>query len=339
MSKWTKVLTLMLVCVFTLGLVVGCGGNQSKDGEQSENPADSEQSSFKVALITEGAVNDGGWNALALKSLKAIEEQYGAETAYTEKVQRAQMEQVMRTYARQGFDVIFGHGFQFSEPMETVAKEFPEITFIPVNGYTMGDNLFSTNFKFGELGYFTGMTAGLMTKSNKVGVVAAMEAPTVTADVDTFKEGVKKVNDQAEVLVSYVGSWEDIPKAKEAAQAQLSKGADVILVMGNSFSIGVFQAAEAAGAYSIGWVDDQSSMSKSVITCGLQDVSSLYLQMAGLAKEGKLEAGQIYNFGMKDNKSQNLSPFSDAVPKEVQDQVMKEMQDYLDGKLNLDLKY
>lgn len=339
MRIWHKVLAVMVVVVFTMGLVVGCG-SKAETGQKNEGTATGQETKFKVALLTEGAVNDGGWNAGALKSLKMIEEQLGAEIAYTEKVPRAQQEQVLRTYARQGFNVIFGHGFQFSEPMQTVAKEFPEVTFIPVNGYVNGDNLFSTNFKFGELGYFTGMTAGLMTKSNKIGVVAAMDAPTVNADIDTFKEGVKKVNEQAEVIVSYVGSWEDIPKAKEAARAQLSKNVDVVLVIGNAFSIGVFQAAQDAGAYAIGWVDDQSSMAPdTVITSGMQDVSSLYLQMAQLAKDGKLEPGKTYTFGMKDNNAQSLAPFSSKVPKEVQDQVLQAIQDYKDGKLVLNLKY
>jgi basic membrane protein A len=339
--NWKKLLAVMLLGVFTLGFVVGCGGSNSgeQNGEQSEQPAgEGGDEPLKVALLTEGAVNDGGWNASALRSLNAIEEQFGAEIAYTEKVERAQMEQVLRTYARQGFDVIFGHGFQFSEPIETVAKEFPETKFIAVNGYVSGDNYYSTNFKFGELGYFTGMTAGLMTKSNVVGMVAAVESPTVTADVDTFIQCAKEVNPDVEVLVSYVGSWEDIPKAKESAQAQLSKNADVILVMGNSFSIGVFQACEDAGAYSIGWVDDQSSMSDTVITCGLQDVGTVYLEMVRMAKEGTLES-KVYNFGMNDNNAQSLSPFSDDVPQEVQDQVNQAVQDYLDGNLTLDLKY
>jgi basic membrane protein A len=331
-----KILAVMLLGIFTLGFVVGCGGNNS--GGESTGDAGGDKP-LKVALLTQGAVNDGGWNSLALKSLQAIEEEFGAEIAYTEKVERAQMEQVLRTYARQGFDVIFGHSYSFSEPIETVAPEFPDITFIVINGYVNGDNYFSTNFKFGEGGYFTGMTAGLMTKTNVIGVIAPEESPTVVADVDTFIQGAEEVNPDVEVLISYTGSWEDIPKAKEAAEAQLAENVDVVLVMGNSFSIGVFQAAEKAGIYSIGWVDDQRSMSDSVITCGLQDVSSVYLQMVEMKQEGTLEGGKTYSFGMADNAAQGIAPFSDDVPQEVQDQVNQAIQDYLDGTLILDLKY
>lgn len=333
MFTWKKMMAVLVVSVLMVGMFAGC----SSDAASSDEDA-ADVDVFKVALVAEGAVNDGGWNALALSSLKQIESELGAEIAYSEKVQRAQMEEVLRTYAREGYDIIYGHGFQFSEPMETVSKEFPEVTFIPVNGYVSGENLFSTNFRFGELGYFTGLTAGQITESNTVGVVAAMEAPTVVADVDTFIQGVKEVNPDAEVMVSYIGSWEDIPKAKESSQAQIDKGADVVLVMGNSFSIGVFQACEDAGAYSIGWVDDQSSMSESVVTCGLQNISQLYLQMAKNAMEGTLDSSVAYNFGMADG-AQSLSPFSAAIPTEVQDSVNQAIQDYLDGSLTLELLY
>ena len=222
--------------------------------------------------------------------------------------------------------------------MKKVAPDYPKTTFIVVNGGVTGANLVSTNFKFGELGYFTGMTAGLMSKSGKIGVVGPMDAPPVVADVDTFKLGVKAVNPNADVKVSYIGSWDDLQKAREAANAQLSQGVDVILNMGNGFSVAVFDAAKQKGAYAIGWVDDQSAMSPDVVlTSGMQGVPQLYFSLAKLAKEGGLK-GQVYNFGMKDG-AQKVASFGKMVPQATQDKVNAAIKDYLDGKLKLDLKY
>lgn len=294
---------------------------------------------IKVAMLATGAVNDGGWNQGAYMALKDIQTTFGAEINYTENISDQQMQQVLRTYASQGYNLIFGHGYQFADPMKTVAPEFPDTDFIVVNGSVSDTNVFSTNFKFGELGYFTGMTAGLMTKTNQIGMVVATDAPTNMADVDTFKLGVAAVNPGATVSVTIIGSWNDIPKAKEAANALLSSKCDVLVSQGNGFSIGVFQAAEAAGAHSIGWSDDQGGMSPSVITSGVQDIKALYLQMTDKYIKKELDPTATYTFGMKDNDAQKLGVFNDKVPQSVQDTVNQAIADYKSGKLTLDLKF
>lgn len=337
-----KGLALVVVALLTLALVAGCGSKPATDpGKQGNSSSTGNSSSgngdFKVALVCPGAVNDGGWNASALQGLNDIQSKLGAKVAYTEKVTPANYAQVIRTYARQGYNLIFGHGYEFDEAMKTVAPEFPNTKFVVINGSVTGPNLASTNFKFGELGYFTGMTAGMITKSNKVGVVAPEASPTVTADIDTFKEGVAKVNPKATVSVSYTGSWEDIPKAKEAAKALLSQGDDVLLVMGNSFSIGVFQACKDAKAKAIGWVSDQNSMApETIVTSGLQSVETLYVDMAQMVKDGKFE-GKNNIFGMKEN-AQSLAPFKN-VPQDVVDKVQSAVKDYLAGKLSIKTMY
>lgn len=332
-------------------LLAGCGGSAAPAPAASPAPAPAQSgaapapaptqgggSTFKVAFVAEGPVNDGGWTASALRALDEIKSKLGAETAYSEKVSQADQEQVIRTYGKQGFNVVFGHGFQYAEVMKKVAPDYPKTTFVVVNGDVTGPNLVSTNFKFGELGYFVGMTAGLMTKSNKVGVIGPMDAPPVVADVDTFKQGVQAVNPKAEVKVSYVGSWDDMQKAREAANAQLSQGIDVILNMGNGFSVAVFEACKQKNAYAIGWVDDQASMAPDVVlTSGIQAVPALYMQLAKMVKDGSIQ-GKIYNFGMKDG-AQKVAPFGKMVPQDVQTKVNTAVSDYLSGKLQLSLKY
>ncbi|MGI9952640.1 BMP family protein [Moorellaceae bacterium AZ2] len=336
-----RLLGVACTAMLVLALLVGCGSKPTGEAKGTGNAPTAgdtnQKSEFKVALVAPGAVNDGGWNASALRGLNDIQAKLGAKIAFTEKVAPADFAQVIRTYARQGYNLIFGHGFQFDEAMKTVAPEFPETQFVVVNGSVTGPNLASTNFKFGELGYFTGMTAGLITKTGKIGIVAPMAAPTVTADIDTFKEGVAKVNPEASVAVTYVGSWEDIPKAKEAAKALLSEGNDVLLVMGNSFSIGVFQACKDANAKAIGWVSDQNFMApETIVTSGLQSVEALYLKVAEIAQKGKLEP-KNYVFGMKDG-AQALAPFKN-VPQDVVDKVQSAIDDYLAGKFSIKTMY
>ncbi|MCL5676647.1 MAG: BMP family protein [Firmicutes bacterium] len=345
-----KVVAALVLFSLLMAALAGCGSADKKNQSSSNSGSASSSGSsgggggdgakkLKVAFVAEGTVNDGGWTASALEGLNEIKKKLGAETAYSDQVSVAQQEQVIRTYAKNGYDLIYGHGFQYNEVFKKVAADYPNTTFIVVNGNVTGPNLDSTNFRFGELGYFTGLTAGYMTKSNTVGVIGTVEAPAVVADVDTFKQGVLKANPRAQVQVTYVGSWDDLQKGTEAAKALLSKGADVLLNLGNAFSVGVFGAAKEKRAYTIGWVTDQMSMSpETVLTSGMQDVPTLYVKLAMLKKDGKLE-GKVYNFGMKDG-AQALAPFNDKlVPKDVQEKVNAAIKDYKDGKLQLDLKF
>lgn len=241
-----KLVTLLLAGAMLTALAA-CGGPAS-GGKSTAPPAGSaapatggakNAADVKVALVCGGAINDGGWNAAANEGLERIKSELGCQTAVTEKVSVAEMPQVLRTYARQGFTLVFGHGSEFGEPMSTVAPEFPDTTFIAVNASVTGDNLSGTVFKFGECGYFCGMAAALVSETGKIGIIPPDDAPNNKADMDTYELGAKAVNPDIEVFSAYTGSWTDLPKAKEAADSLISKGCDVLLSMGDAYSVGV----------------------------------------------------------------------------------------------------
>jgi transcriptional activator of comK gene/basic membrane protein A len=107
--------------------------------------------------------------------------------------------------------------------------------------------------------------------------------------------------------------------------------------MGNSFSIGVFQACKDANAKAIGWVSDQNFMAPDVvITSGLQSVQTVYLKMAEMVKNGNFE-GTNTVFGMKED-AQAVAPFKN-VPQDVADKVQSAVEDYLAGKLSIKTMY
>ena len=100
-----KKMTLSLfICLLTVAVFAG---------GQSE---DSAEDTLKIACMLPGPANDGGWNTLMYNSLKHQESVYGAEIAYTERTPASDYEEIYRGYAEAGFDIIFGHGFEFGEP-------------------------------------------------------------------------------------------------------------------------------------------------------------------------------------------------------------------------------
>lgn len=290
---------------------------------------------MRVAMVTSGPTNDHGWHQNALEGLQSIEKELGYEIAYSESVESAQQQNTLRQYAQQGYDLIYCHGYEWGEALKAVAPDFPNVMFVQINATTEGANIVGTNFKFGELGYFAGMAAGMMTENNKIGIVAAQDAPQVTADSDTIKLGALAVNPDADVNVSFVGSWDDVVKGQQVTQAQIDRGVDVLLIIGDAFAPPAIELARSKGIKVIGgWSGDAHDLAPdTVITSAVQDVPGVYLSIARQFGAGTLKGGTSFVSGFAEE-TQKMGVWGDFVPAEVKDTVNQAIADYLDGKLD-----
>ena len=240
---------------------------------------------------------------------------------------------------KQGYNLVFAHGYEWGDSLTSVAQDFPNIMFAQINSTTKGTNIVGTSFKYGELGYFTGMAAGLMTKNNKIGVVAAQDAPQVTADTDTMKTGALSVNPKADVDVSFVGSWDDVVKGQEVVQAQIDRGVDILIIMGNAFTPPAIKLAKARGIKVIaGWTIEAHSLGPdTVITSGIQDIPSVYLKVAQQYQDGTLKGNTTNVYGFKEH-AQYLGKWGDFVPSSVKQKVQRAIDAYLAGTLDIGVK-
>lgn len=321
-----------------LGLY-GCGGAPGNGA----NDAGVEAGTVKVAVVTSGPTNDRGWNADALAGAERVKHTFGWDLGVSENISQADQGNVLRQYAQQDYRLIFAHGYEWGDALSSVAPDFPAVRFVQINSTVIGSgpalaNLSGTKFLYGELGYFTGMAAGLMSRSGKIGVIAAQEAPQVTADTETFRKGVAATNRGAGVSVAFVGSWNDIVKGQQVAQAQIDRGVDVLAVIGNAFAPVVMKQAKAQGVMVIaGWPTDVYSLDPdAVITSAVQDVPRMYLQVAGLFKDSKLQGNHEYVFGFKEG-VQRLGKWGNKVPPQVRHAVDAAIDDYHAGKLSIPL--
>jgi basic membrane protein A len=314
-------------------ILAACGSQGAANGGSSTGSGSGQQ--VKVAMVTSGPVNDKSWNEDGLKGVQAIKQQLSWPYAYSENVSQAEQANVLRQYGRQGYNLIFAHGFEYADAIKTVAPEFPNSHFILINGPGTPPNITGTEFRFGELGYFTGMAAGLMSKKGKIGIVAAVQAPQVTADVNTFEKGVASVNPNASVSVAYVGSYDDVVKGQQVTQAQLDRGSDVLCIMGNAFDGPAIQLAKQRGALVVaGWSTDAYDLAPdTIITSGVQEVPGLYVQIAKLYKDKQLTKS-LYTFGFKEG-VQHLGKWGNEVPQDVRTKVEAAVQQYLAGKLDI----
>ncbi len=221
---------------------------------------------FKIAAIFQTAIEEPWDGVIHQACLKIQKEMGNIEYEFTEKIAAADFEKVLREYAERGFDLIVGDAFLAGEePARRIAKDYPEIAFAfgsefgPVEpNFSVFDNWIH------EPSYLCGVIAGRLTKSNVLGVVAAIPIGEVNRLVNAFKAGALKVNPKVKVKISYIGGWFDPPKAKEAAIAQIEAGADLIFAE----RFGVFEAAKEKGVLAFGNMSDQNEMAPAVVITG-----------------------------------------------------------------------
>ena len=225
---------------------------------------------FKVALLLPASITDGGWNAFAYDGLKAIEKELGAEISHVESRTSTDQEAHFRDYAMDGYQLIFGHGFEYQESAKQVAPDFPETVFITSTGNTVTDNISPIVFAIEEPVYLLGVIAGSMTQTNKIGIVGGQNISAINSIFTAFEQGAKSVNPDVVVRRAYVGNWSDIGKGKELALAHINEGSDFLFPVADVAGLGVFQAVETAQAegktvYAFGVYRDQSELSPTTI--------------------------------------------------------------------------
>jgi basic membrane protein A len=292
----------------------------------------SEAAPLKAALVLSGPINDGGWNTSAYDGLQLLKSKLGFEIAYSEQVAQADQVNTLRNYAKKGYDIVIGHGFEYGEPLKQVAAEYPSIKFYQVGGNAQAANLGSGSFTLGELSYLTGKLAAKFTKTNKIGFVGAMSIPTILAEVNQMRDTIKHFNPAASFTVSYTGSWDDVVKGKEVAMAQISSGVDVIVAIGDACDTGVIQASKEKGTHVIGWSGDFNSMAPEVVlTSGIQSVPELILSQGNLIKAGTWKSG-FKNWGIEEG-VEYLGKWSPTVPATLKKEIMADEAAIKSGKL------
>jgi len=281
------------------------------------------QEKVKAAFVYVSPVGDAGWTTAHDRARKATEQELRGffTSAYSESVpEGAQAEQVIERYARQGHNLIFTTSFGHMDPTVNVAKKFPNIVFMHCSGFKTLPNLGTYFGRMYQARYLSGIAAGKMTKTNTIGFVAAHPIPEVIRGINAFTLGVRSANPQAKVNVVWTQSWYDPPKEREAAEALLDKGADVIAQ--HQDTPAAQQAAEKRGKWSVGYNTDMRAFApKAHLTAPIWRWEKIYIPIVKQVKDGTWKSEQLWpglETGVID-----LAPFNEAVPADAKAQVEK----------------
>ena len=260
-----KIIALILTLVLALTCLASCA---KKEPAQS-----AETKKLKVALVLPGKKDDVSFNQAMYRGAMELAEK-NPDTIELKVVEGmynvADIDPTLRDYAGDGYDVVIGHGYQFSEPVNTVAQQYPDTCFLLGCGVGYQKNSACYDVQLEAGGYLMGVIAALTTQSDKIGVIGGGEGSEITRGHEGFKAGAKSINPDISIQEVYTGDWNDTTGAYEAAIGMYDSGVDVIWHSGDGIGLGVVQAAEEKDMYVLGNVEDQKTLAPNNVLSGLQ---------------------------------------------------------------------
>lgn len=273
---------------------IACGCGAPPDGRRSANGEPGGDSLPAVALLTSGPVSDAGWHAGAYEGLQRIGDSLGWRTSHQQTRTPADFDEAFVSYAEAGYGLIFGHGFEYQDAAERAAAQYPDATFVVSSGSRALANVLPLIFRLEEAAYLAGMAAGGISGAGVLGMVGGVEIPPAKGTFLAFEAGVRAVNPEATVLETFTGNWDDVVAAKEAAAAQLRRGADVLVHNVDAASFGVFQAVRESRdrgrtAWAFGMNRNQNDVAPDVVAgSALIDIPAVFVQTALAWRDGAL---------------------------------------------------
>jgi basic membrane lipoprotein Med (substrate-binding protein (PBP1-ABC) superfamily) len=286
---------------------------------------------IKVAAIYVAPVEQQ-WNSRLHKALRAAEQRGDIEYAFSESVAMTDQERVIREYADGGTQLIVSDSFSNEEGFRTMAKDYPNTKFLMASSFgPEGDNYSVFDNYIQDASYLTGLIAGGITKSGTIGMVGGYPIPEVNRLMQAFKAGALETRPDAKFLVTFIGSWFDPPKAKEAAFAQIDAGADVLYAE----RFGVTDAAKEKGVLAIGNViDTQADYPDTMMASAIWNTEPMIDAAIAKVKDGTFTGENYEQYASLKAGGSELAPlgtFEDKLPAALKDLVTRREQEIRSG--------
>ena len=295
-------------------------------------------SAYKVAMICDSSINDGGWGAACYNAMIAAAEKMGWETEVTDSISQDAYYDSIVAYCALGYDMVYAPGNQYTDAVLQAAEEYPDVAFALLNGAedtpakAVNGNVSSLLPNAQQIGWIAGALAGLMTESGKLGFIGGMELDTTKGKIAGFEEAAKYVAEQegktVELLnVPYANSFSDAPKGKEFATELIAQGADVFFGDASAVDSGAREAIDAANAaagevkiYDIGQPADILGQNECIICSQVTDNSAMIVASMQAVIDGTFGGATLY--GTLQNNTLSAGALSDLVPADVQEKYL-----------------
>ena len=306
--------------------------------EEAAAPETSDGKAYKVAMICDSSINDGGWGAACYNAMVAAAEKKGWTYEVTDSISQDAYYDSIVAYCALGYDMIYAPGNQYTDAVLQAAEEYPDIAFALLNGAAdtpekaVNKNVSSLLPNAQQIGWIAGALAGLMTETGKLGFIGGMELYTTKGKIAGFEEAAKFVGEkegkEVELLnVPYANSFSDAPKGKEFATELISQGADVFFGDASAVDSGAREAIDAANAaagsvkiYDIGQPADILGQNECIICSQVTDNSAMIVASMEAVEAGTFGGEVLY--GTLQNGTLSAGALSDLVPADVQEKYL-----------------
>jgi len=284
----------------------------------------------RVAFALLWTIDDMGWTTAHYRGIEQLKKEMGdkIEVSYTEKVLAANAEQVLRNYAKAGYNVIFATTFEHMDPCVIVAKDFPNVIFEHCSGYKKNDKNMGNYFARMEQGeYLAGYMAGLMGYKN-VGTVATQPIPEPIRGVNAFTIGLLKGLKEAKIphdpkkvnTIVWLKSWRDATNETLLAETLAGRGHDLIRQMADTPESAIAACRRKVPA--VGYGIDVTKQAPCALVSTEWNWGVYYIDAVKRAIAGAWRPGEPF-WGFE-KQAIKLSPFHSSVPKQVREKVLAE---------------
>ncbi len=307
------------------------------------------QDDYSVALIiAQGGLGDRSYNDSAFAGLTLAASELGVQVLDIESPDPVgEAEQLLRTAAEAGFDLVITLEFSHFEPLARIAPDYPETTFAIVNVVVDQPNVVSILFDEHTGSFLAGELAGLVTTEPTIeqtnddaviGVIGGVKSSGIDVFLYGYLQGACKANPAVKVLMAYSNDFGDPAKGREMALAMHEQGADVVFQVAGGTGAGVIEAAKDENFFAIGVDSDQDYLAPgNVLTSMLKRVDVAVYNTIEKGVSGELEGGSVLLFGL-DVDGVGLSEMKytrHLIPREYMDQVEASRQAILAGELEV----
>jgi len=319
----------LCACAAGLALLPGCG--------ESPDSTPKEQRPLVIGFLYVGETDDHGYNQAAHEGALAVARAFPqARIIERQNVPESpEAAGVMQGMIDRGASIVFPTSFGHLEPALEVAARNPDVTFLHQGGHQTAANLGSYFGTIWDAEYAAGQAAGLASRSDRLGFVAAFPIAQSLLTINAFQLGAHSVNPEVRTRVVFTSSWCAPARQSRAARQLLRWGADV-LTQHQDCTASVIRTAAQAGAKTVGFHADASELAPDAWLTGARWIwGELFVDMVSSVRTGRFSsspyAGRL-RVGLREG-AIGLSPFGRAATPLIRRMVTDTLQRLRTGRL------
>lgn len=281
-----------------------------------------------IAVVVSGALGDRSFFDSASRGLDKLMDVYGLNGKILECKEDASLYEQSLIAAAETSDIVVAVGWQFWEPLETIAPALPDVKFIFVDNALDGiDNLLAITYAENQGSFLVGYIAAKLSETGVIGAVGGDDNTTINNFMVGYKQGAAYANPNIKVEISYTANYEDPAAGKEHALALYDKGADIIFQVAGKTGEGIFEAAQEVGKFAIGVDSDQKFINPDAIICSMvKEVGeSIFTAVEKYIQNGTFEGGTIWDADME-NGYIDVAYGDESMPQQVSPELKAEVE-------------